>query len=180
MKTYIFENKFFKIRETLDKDIYTWYKWFNDPEINKFLIHGAFPNTIEKQKEFRKNSILGNKKLIFSVLDNKGKKLIGTCSINIFEPASSRRCEISLVIGDKKFHKGNLYLSLNIWLINHSFKELGMNSIEIGFFEKNAVVKNTIKVLGFKKLGIQRSRFFKNNQYHNVYIYDLLKKEWKL
>tara|TARA_B100000886_G_C20415076_1_gene488899 strand:+ start:231 stop:773 length:543 start_codon:yes stop_codon:yes gene_type:complete len=179
MGRYIFENKIFKIRETLEKDVNKWYKWFNDPFINKFLLHGAFPNTLEKQKKFRKENVIGNKKLIFSVLNFSGKTLIGTCSINIFEPQSSRRCEISLVIGDRKFHKGNLYLSLNIWLINHSFNELGMNSIVIAFFEKNLAVKKTIEILGFKKIGIERSRFFKNGKFHNILRYDLLKKDWK-
>ena len=51
MGRYIFENKIFKIRETLEKDVNKWYKWFNDPFINKFLLHGAFPNTLEKQKK---------------------------------------------------------------------------------------------------------------------------------
>ena len=66
-----------------------------------------------------------------------------------------------------------------MWLINHSFKELAMNSIIVAFFEKNLVVKKTIEILGFKKIGLERSRFFKNNKFHNTLRYDLLKKDWK-
>jgi RimJ/RimL family protein N-acetyltransferase len=179
MSKFIFDCKYFKIRETLDDDVNHWYKWFNDSSINKYLLHGAFPNTLEKQKKFRRDHLVGEKKIMFSILNNRGKKLIGTCSINIFEPFSSRRCEISLIIGDKKFHKGNLYINLNIWLINHAFKELGMNSILAAFFEENLGVKKTLEVLGFKKIGLERARFFKNDNFHNVLSYDLLKKEWK-
>ena len=78
-----------------------------------------------------------------------------------------------------KFHKGNIYLNLNIWLINHAFKELGMNSILAAFFEKNITVKKTIEILGFKKIGLERARFFKNGNFHNIFRYDLLKKDWK-
>jgi RimJ/RimL family protein N-acetyltransferase len=179
MSKFIFDSKNFKIRETLNSDVEQWYKWFNDPSINEYLLHGAYPNTLEKQKKFRRDNIIGNKKIMFSVLNNTGKKLIGTCSINILEPFSSRRCEISLIIGDKKYHKGNLYINLNMWLINHSFRELAMNSIIVAFFEKNLVVKKTVEILGFKKIGLERSRFFKNNKYHNTLRYDLLKKDWK-
>ena len=178
MNKFIFDGKYFKIRETLDSDVNNWYKWFNDPVVNKYLMHGVYPNTLEKQKKFRKDNIIGNKKLMFSVMNNTGKKLIGTCSINIFEPFNSRRCEISLIIGDKKFHKGNLYINLNIWLINHAFRELGMNSILAAFFEKNITVKKTVEILGFKKIGLERARFFKNGEFHNVLRYDLLKKDW--
>ena len=179
MNKFIFESKNFRIRETLDKDVDKWYKWLNDPFINKYLLHGAYPNTLEKQKKFRRDNVVGNKKLMFSVLNNTGKKLIGTCSINIFEPISSRRCEISLIIGDKKFHKGNLYIDLNMWLINHSFKELGMNSILVAFFENNLSVKKAVEILGFKKIGLERARFYKDNKFHNLFRYDLLKKDWK-
>ena len=178
-KKFIFENKNFKIRETLESDIKIWYKWFNDPEITKFLIHGAYPNTLENQKKFRLKYIGEKERLIFSVLDKKGKKLIGTCSINLFQPLTSRRCAISLVVGDKNYHKGNLYLLINMWLINHAFKELGMNSIVTGFFADNHVVKRTVEILGFKKIGLERERYFKGGKFHNVWMYDLLKKNWK-
>ena len=68
MNKFIFESKNFRIRETLDKDVDKWYKWFNDPFINKYLLHGAYPNTLEKQKKFRRDNVVGNKKLMFSVL----------------------------------------------------------------------------------------------------------------
>ena len=54
-----------------------------------------------------------------------------------------------------------------------------MNSIVIAFFEKNLAVKKTIEILGFKKIGTERSRFFKNGKFHNILRYDLLKKDWK-
>lgn len=179
MSKFIFDGKLFKIRESLDSDVNLWYKWFNDPSITKYLLHGVYPNTLEKQRKFRRDNVIGEKKIIFSILDNRGIKLIGTCSINIFEPFNSRRCEISLIIGNKKFHKGNLYLNLNIWLINYSFKQLGMNSILAACFEENLTVVKTLEILGFKKIGLERARFFKNDSFHNILKYDLLKNEWK-
>ena len=50
MSKFIFDGKYFKIRETLDSDVDIWYKWFNDPLVNKYLMHGVYPNTLEKQK----------------------------------------------------------------------------------------------------------------------------------
>lgn len=37
MSEFIFEARYFKIRESLDQDVNLWYKWFNDPLINKFF-----------------------------------------------------------------------------------------------------------------------------------------------
>ena len=174
---YIFESKLFKIRETREKDTETWYKWFNDPEITKHLVRGEIPNTIETQKKYRKKYLDGKSRILFSILSNKNK-LIGTCSIHLLNPVSSRRCEISMLVGEKKFHSGSMYLAINKWLIDYAFEKLGMNSIIAAFMEDNLVVKKTVEFLGFKKIGLQRSRFYKNGRFQNNLLYDLLKKEW--
>ena len=84
-KTYLFKNENFGVRETLEDDIETWYKWFNDPEVNKYLSpHGNIPNTLEAQKNFRNRHLSGrNGRIIFSIEESKKNEIIGTCSINI-------------------------------------------------------------------------------------------------
>lgn len=175
---FIFETKLFKIRETREKDTEIWYKWFNNPEITKHLVRGEIPNTIEYQKKYRLEYLEGKSRILFSILSSSNK-LIGTCSINILNPISSRRCEISMLIGEKHQNTGSLYLNINNWLINHSFNKLGMNSILATFMENNLVVKKTVEFLGFKKVGLQRQRFFKDGKFQSNWIYDLLKEDWE-
>ena len=46
--------------ETIDlcvpaDDVWTlgpWYHWFNKPEIEKYLVHGVYPNTRKSQKTY--------------------------------------------------------------------------------------------------------------------------------
>jgi RimJ/RimL family protein N-acetyltransferase len=54
-----------------------------------------------------------------------------------------------------------------------------MNSILAACFEENLTVVKTLEILGFKKIGLERARFFKNDSFHNILRYDLLKNEWK-
>ena len=60
MGRYIFENKIFKIRETLEKDVNKWYKWFNDPFINKFLCMVLSQTHLKNKKNLERN-VIGNK-----------------------------------------------------------------------------------------------------------------------
>ena len=177
-ENFIFEDKLFKIRETREKDTETWYKWFNNTEITKHLVRGEIPNTIENQKKYRSKYLDGKYKILFSILSSNNK-LIGTCSINILNPTSSRRCEISMLVGEKKYNTGSLYLNINKWLINYSFNQLGMNSIIATFMENNIVVKKTVEFLGFKKIGLQRQRFYKDGRFQSNWLYDLLKEDWE-
>ena len=52
----------------------SWYSWFNDPSITRFLEQGLFPNTPEEQVEFFNSQ--GRDRLIL-IISNK-KEYIGT------------------------------------------------------------------------------------------------------
>ena len=177
-KIFIFTSKQFKIRENLEKDAKVWYKWFNDPKITKFFVNDSVPNTLESQKKYRLQHIEGKTRVLFSVVSGRNEKLMGVCSINFTKPTNSRRCEISLVIGEPDLCLGHTYIEINKWLINSAFDNFGMNSILSSFFSNNEVVKKTVEFLGFKKVGILRDRFFKFGKFQNAYQYDLIKSDW--
>ena len=180
-KTYLFKNENFGVRETLEDDIETWYKWFNDPEVNKYLSpHGNIPNTLEAQKNFRNRHLNGkNGKIIFSIEESKKNEIIGTCSINIDFLNPARRAEISIIMGSKKYCFGPIYLSINVWLLNHCFNHLNLNSILAGASEENTVVCLTLERLGFNKIGKLRSTTFINGKYLNSIYYDMLREDWE-
>ena len=177
-KIFIYTSKQFKIRETLEKDTKVWYKWFNDPKITKFFVNDSVPNTLEAQKKYRLQHIEGKTRVLFSVVSGKNEKLMGVCSINFAKPINSRRCEISLVIGEPNLCLGPTYIEINKWLINYAFDHFGMNSILSSFFSNNEVVKKTVEFLGFKKIGLVRDRFFKFGKFQDTYQYDLLRSDW--
>jgi len=177
--TFFYTGKEINIRETRYEDITSWYKWFNDPEINKMLIHGEVPNTIESQEEFRNKHIKGtNGKVIFSIISKEKNNLIGTCSMNLIGPSVARRCEISIVIGDINFHQGSVYIETTLWQIKHAFDIMNMNSIFASTSSKNKVVMLTLERIGFKKSGTLRHTAYKSGEYQNFVLYDLLKSEW--
>ena len=177
-QVYIFKCKQFKIRETLEKDTKIWYKWFNDPAITKYFVNESVPNTIEAQKKYRLQHIEGKSRVLFSVISGSKDKLMGICSINFVKPANSRRCELSLVIGEPEMCLGPTYIEINKWLINYAFDNFGMNSILSSFFSNNEVVKKTVEFLGFKKIGVIRDRFFKFGKFQDALQYDLLRSDW--
>ena len=50
----IIEEKIY-LRSTIEKDVYgNWWKWFNDPEVTKYMNKGIVKNTIENQLAFFK------------------------------------------------------------------------------------------------------------------------------
>lgn len=169
----------FRIRETRAEDLSVWYSWFNDPEITRLMIHGLYPNTLEAQDAFRSKYIDSCKKVMFSIVAPDTSELIGTCSINLAEPSSARRCEISLVIGAPEFRKGSIYLGVTAWQLDHAFYQLNMNSVYAATHECNIVVQHTLERIGFNRAGVMRQVSYKNGHYYNSIWYDLLHSEWE-
>tara|TARA_B110000971_G_scaffold219363_1_gene260313 strand:- start:4380 stop:4943 length:564 start_codon:yes stop_codon:yes gene_type:complete len=176
---FLFQGAGFSIRETLEEDLPTWYKWFNNPDINSYLFHGYKPNTYEEQRLFREHHLSGkNGKIIFSITENKKNSLIGTCSVNIDFMNPAKRAEISIIIGEKTLNTGPIYFGINHWLVSHCFNYLNINSILATTSEDNSVTRLTLERVGFKKAGLMRSTCYKNGKYLNSVYYDLLKKDW--
>lgn len=176
--TYFFEGKNFNVREARESDLPVWYKWFNNPQITKDLIHGVIPNTLEKQRDFFLAYQDGSSKVIFSILDKNNNKLIGTCSINYHGPLIHGHGEISLIIGDLEYQRGPLYLEITMWQLDHAFYMMNMNSIFSATSEENQTVILTLKKLGFKDIGTMREAAYRNGKYVNAFYQDITRKEW--
>ncbi|MBI3321188.1 MAG: GNAT family N-acetyltransferase [Candidatus Omnitrophica bacterium] len=176
--TYLYMGRTFRIRETRASDVPVWYKWFNDPEITRQLIHGIIPNTLERQEQFRLAHLDGSSKILFSIIAREEPRLIGTCSINIHGHWSNGHAEISLVIGDTRYHKGPLYLEVTMWQLDHAFLMLNMHSVFAATSAENAAVRATLERLGFREAGVLREGRYRNGKYLSSVLYDLLKDEW--
>lgn len=176
-------NNEISVREAKLSDLDTWYKWFNDKTINKYLIHGRIPNTRKNQEEFYNTHYQGkNGKILYIICNNKKSEIpLGVCSFNYNLNCNyARRYEISLIIGDKKYHNSKNYLDITLWQIEHVFLELNGNSIFANTNEDNQVVKFTLKRLGFREVGLFKEVDFKNGKYQNSIYFELLKKNWQL
>ena len=175
---YLYTGKTFRVRETRKEDLPIWYKWFNDQEITKELLHGVVPNTLENQENFRLTHISGQNKIIFSLVDINSPKLIGTCSINVTHHWLNGNAEISLVVGEKEFQKGLMYMEVTAWQLDHAFFMMNMHSVFSSTSTENKTVIMTLERMGFKRVGGLRECSYRNGEYYGTVFHDILKDEW--
>lgn len=176
---YLHTGRTFRIRETREEDLEQWYKWFNDPVITKEMIHGVVPNTLEQQREFRNAHMSGrNNKVIFSIVAPDSPELIGTCSINVLGGWFNGHAEISLVIGEHKYHKGLTYMEITAWQLNHAFNVMNMHSVMSATSANNQAVIATLERLNFTKVGVMRECAYRDGQYQDAVYHEILKNEW--
>ena len=155
-----------------------WYKWFNDSEITKNMQKHYFPNTMNLQKLFFKNEIENNpNKLQLGILHKESQFLIGAVSLNDID-FINKLCEISIIIGEKKYHSLDFFVESCELIINHGFNTLGLNRIYSGSFSKD--IDNLFcKLLSFESEGILKQAVFKDGKFHDVYICARINKCYK-
>ena len=155
-----------------------WYKWYNDEETTMFMQYHYFPNTKDLQKKYLLNEILNNEnKVQLGIFHKKNKILIGVISLNNID-YKNRECEISGMLGEKKYRNLSNYLEAAKLIIIHGFNTFNMNRIYSGAINKE-VENMFVKFLGFKNEGRLRENIFKNGKYFDTYIHSILKSEFK-
>jgi RimJ/RimL family protein N-acetyltransferase len=152
------------------------YKWYNDPDLMAF--YGLSPIiSIEKiQEEIKTNKALNNR-LDFIVLNQK-KDPIGMVWVKRLDWVN-RHCEINCMIGEKS-HRSKVFGPEAIFLLLiFCMNELNLNKVYAKIVEFARESHQLVTLAGFKKEAVLRKMMFQNGKYWDLFIYGLLRKDFK-
>lgn len=175
---YFLESKRIGLRQLSEVDIEGGYRdWFNDPVVCKYNSHHKYPIGEDELREYVK-ALQGDRFLIvMAVVDKESKKHIGNISLQEID-LLNREAEIAFLFGEKEYWGKGYATEAAEMMINHAFNELGLNRIYFGTADSNIGMQRVGEKLKFCKVGVRREALFKNGMYHDIYDYDLLRKEW--
>ena len=139
-----------------------WHRWFNDPHVTRFLDHGYYPNTKEKQKEYL-DGLVNQKdmsRLALLIVPKNTNLAVGVASLSAIN-FIHRSAETAIVIGRRNPSKHSLFLALEAKarLVEHAFEKLGLLRIGGGQSEHLALWQSTQLIFGFRPEGLRRSAF---------------------
>ena len=154
-----------------------WFNWFNDQSITENMQQHYYPNNIYLQKKFLIESIKGRTDRIqLGVFHKKDKILIGVVSLNSIN-RFNRNCEISGVIGEKKYQTLLNFVEAFKNLIKHGFDTLDMNRIYSCSISKD--VENLMcRYLKFEREGVLKEHVYKKGSFQDAYLHSILKKNY--
>ncbi len=90
----------------------------------------------------------------------------------------NHKLEIGYWLGEPYQGKGLMVRSCSA-LIQHAFMNMGINRIQIKVGTGNYKSSNIAKSLGFTIEGVERDGEYLNDQFIDLEVYSLLKKEWE-
>lgn len=137
----------------INKDIVDglWSQWFNNDNITKYLYHGVYPNTIEKQVETVKLNINKPDMILLCIVNKINEKLIGIVSLKDID-LLNRVAEITIVMGSEGYPIGAPIEAMAL-MTKHGFEKLNLNKIQAGQHIGLWKWVNTLELIGYKLEG---------------------------
>lgn len=153
-------------------------KWFNDPEIIKYLIVYR-PLTREEEEQWFENKVKDQNSVIFSILykgEIEADVLIGNIGLEI--DWKNRIGAFGIVIGETTYQSKGLGTEATRMMVNYGFTTLNLHRIELDVFEFNTRAIKTYKKVGFVEEGRKRKSHYENGKYYDRILMSILKEEW--
>jgi diamine N-acetyltransferase len=137
------------LRSLEEADLEARVKWFNDPEINQYLV-SDFPMGLAKTKRWFQSTLLDVTKLNLSIVDRTSGQLIGmTGLLNINQ--KNAHAQFYITIGDSDFHGQGFPQEIIPAVLNHGFTYLRLNKIYLWTLLNNTRARKVYERNGFKE-----------------------------
>ena len=171
----MFEGEKVTLRGLEINDVDELMKHWNNKEVRRFL-HNITPNSRQEEIEWIKNTWKRRQQgsYVYGIIDKESNLYIGNIELIIENPRSNRG-ELGIAIFNQRYWgKGYGTEALKL-LIEHSFNDLNLNSIQLSVLETNERAIACYKKVGLKEVGkLRKAEFFEGN-YIDLLLMDILR-----
>lgn len=152
-------------------------EWRNDPNIKVMAMMHPYPITEFLEKEWYEDLLKNkNNKVVYFAIVNKEDIPIGYIFLNNIS-LLHRNCYMGIVIGDTTNRgKGVGTEAINL-IASYAFNTLNLHKITIEVIDLNINAIIVYEKLGFVKEGCLKQHFFVNNEFYDVFIMSLFKRQ---
>lgn len=146
-----------------------WYRWFNKPEITKYLSQGVYPNSRKKQKDYYDLLVGSTTRLALLIKPKKHDFYIGVASLSSIDPVL-RQCDFAMVIGEKINDADSLFYGMESksLLTEHAFENLGVERINSTQAAELLRWQRWQILFGYQIEGLLRKKFRKGQNVYDV------------
>jgi diamine N-acetyltransferase len=156
-------------------DLVAFTRWFNDPEVTVNL-GDAYPALSSIQEErFFEQAI--TEKHHYAIVLREGDLLIGNCSFHHLD-LHNRSAELGIVIGEKAYWNQGYGREAVGMMLEIGFEGLGMNRIELRYYDFNARGRRAYEAAGFVEEGHLRCSHYVAGAFHDMVIMSVLADEY--
>lgn len=167
------------LKELNPEIMYNLFTFYTDDEIMAFLGHESETELeIERLKFDGGYTTFKTSFKRFIVADKQTGKVIGRSGFHTWY-IHHFRAEMGYAITDDGYLAKGYMTEANRTIIQFGFEEMGLHRIEAFTSPDNDASVRLLRALGFKKEGVLREHYFKENRMHDSVCFGLLRKDFK-
>jgi len=168
------------LREQQDKDVENFFRYYTDPEVNKYILTEV-PQTLEDARRelyYWRNVFYNNDGIYFAIASKHDDQMIGSIGFSGQNNYHSRM-ELSYDMAKEFWRKGIMSKAIDA-LLEYGFATMNMNRIEAVSSIYNEGSIRLLEKCGFKYEGCLRQHRFHRGKYVDVYVFSFLKEEFQV
>jgi [ribosomal protein S5]-alanine N-acetyltransferase len=169
------------LREIRHSDAPALFAVHGDPESMKWFGNDALPDeaaAIKLIDTFSSWRVLPNPGIRWGIQPKGQDTLVGTCGLFAWNRAW-RKCTLGYELVAASRRNGYMHEALQTCL-TWGFDNMDLNRIEANVHPDNAASIRSIERLGFRQEGLLRELGYWRRQFHDMYQYSLLRRDWPL
>ena len=169
------QGKRLRLRAIERTDIPTFVRWFNDPEVRKYL-QMLMPMSLAQEERWFEAQLGDQGRHIFGIEALDGK-LIGNIGLESINWKNSNAV-LGIVIGEKDYWGQGYGSEAIITLLNFVFTQMNLHRVSLTVYEYNQRALHCYEKCGFKLEGCMREGRFHDGKYHDELIMGVLRDEF--
>lgn len=167
------------LRHLKKEDAESITKNLNNRDVSRYTARINYPYKLKDAREFIKFSKKKNlNQIVWGIEDPATKKIIGIIDLSNINYHNSKGAILGYWLGKKYWGRGIMSEVVKL-ILNYSFQKLKLVRVQATFMEPNQASKKVLEKHGFKPEGILRKKVYKNRKWLDIFIYGILKEEFK-
>jgi len=164
-----------RLRAIEREDIPTFVRWFNDPEVRRYLEMYVPMSKAEEEQWFER--YLKDDSSRFFGIETCDGVLIGNVGLHSID-WKNRSAVLGVVIAEKEYWGKGYGSDAITTLLRFVFGEMNLHRIHLSAFEFNERAINCYEKCGFRREGRARDALFREGRYHDAIHMAILSEEF--
>ncbi len=152
-------------------------RWFADPEVTRYLLY-RYPPSLKQEEEWLEKMARSQEDIVWAIVLKEGEKLIGATGLHVIS-WRHRHGWNGIAIGDRsEWGKGYATEAFRPQTA-YAFRELGLEKILTSVYAGNHASRRALEKVGFRQCGLLRRNRFFDGQWHDEWLGEVLREDWK-
>lgn len=169
-----------RLRAIEREDIPTFVRWFNDPEVRRYLLMYE-PMSRVKEERWFEAQVEARDEFLLAIEAQVGDDWIHIGNVGLHRIDWKNRIAIfGIALGEKAYWGQGYGTDATRTMLRFAFGELNLHRVELEVYDFNPRAIRCYEKAGFRREGTRRQALFRDGRYWDVHTMAVLQTEFAL